>query len=118
MFQSDARGIATNHYTRGLLLLSSREGQRQTNLEEAIVCFQAVLQVYTLEDFPLEWAATQYNRGNAYVALQGEDWQENLGKAIICFHAALHILTIFQMSHHARVVTGAMNRAQETLALL
>ncbi len=42
------------------------KGNAGENLEIAIACYQAALQVRTREAFPKDWAATQNNLGDAY----------------------------------------------------
>jgi hypothetical protein len=50
----------------GIAYLSLLDGNQQSNLEAAIVCFQSVLEVLTHEDQPVGWAITQNNLGFAY----------------------------------------------------
>ena len=68
-------------------------GDRQANLERAIACYEAALQVYTREAFPVNWATTQNNLGNAYNNLPAGDRQANLERAIACYEAALQVYT-------------------------
>ena len=76
---------------------------------------QPYLQVYTHQQFPIDWAMTQYNRGNAYACLHGENQKTNLERAIACFYASLHIFNTLRMDFHAQVVMGAIKKAQERL---
>src|SRR2546421_41524 len=97
MIDSHAREIADAQYSRGLSYSMREEGDRQVNLETAIACFQAALQVYNCNEFPMDWAATQNNMGNAYSSLPGKDLearQANLKRAISCFTSALQIYTL------------------------
>ena len=68
-------------------------GDRQTNLEQAIECYEAALQVRTREAYPAQWAMTQNNLGAAYRNLPGGDRQANLERAIECYEAALQVYT-------------------------
>ncbi len=71
-------------------------GDRQANLEKAITCYHAALQVYTRDTFPIDWATAQNNLGAAYWTLASTDRQDrqaNLEKAIACSKAALQVYT-------------------------
>jgi tetratricopeptide (TPR) repeat protein len=65
----------------------------QANLRKAIACYNQALQVYTREQFPLDWARAHYNMGSAYSISQGEDRAANLRKAITCYEQALQVYT-------------------------
>jgi hypothetical protein len=90
-------------------------GDGQANQRRAIEHYEAALQVYTYEEFPIDWAMTQYNRGNAYASLRGENRKITLERATACFQASLHIFKIMHMESHGRVVIAAMKKAQEAL---
>lgn len=68
-------------------------GYRQANLETAITCYQAALQVYTQEAYPYDWAEVQNSMGAAYGSLPSGDRQANLERAIACYQAALQVWT-------------------------
>jgi tetratricopeptide (TPR) repeat protein len=68
-------------------------GDREANLRRAIACYEAALQVYTREAFPMQWAGTQNNLGIAYSDLPGGDREANLRQAIACYEAALQVRT-------------------------
>ncbi len=54
------------------------QGERGQNLELAIACYEAALQVRTPEAFPEKWAKTRNNLGIAYRnRIQGETRQES-----------------------------------------
>jgi predicted enzyme related to lactoylglutathione lyase len=57
-------------------------GSRADNLERAIEFYQAALTVYTLEDFPEDWAMTQNNLANAYSNRINGSRADNLERAI------------------------------------
>jgi hypothetical protein len=58
----------------------------------AIAAFQSALQVFTLEEFPLDWATAQNNLGNAYRNRILGDLEENSTQAIQCFQHAYRCL--------------------------
>ena len=63
------------------------------NIEQAISAYQQSLTVFTLEQFPKEWAFTQSLLGIAYYhRLQPDRFQENLKLAIAAFRQALTVL--------------------------
>ena len=93
-----------------------RPGQQaQANQQKAIESYEAALQVYTAEEYPIDWAMTQYNRGNAYASLRGEDERTELERALACFHVSLRMFNAMRMEYHAHVVGSALKRVQETL---
>ncbi len=64
------------------------------NIRDAIFYFQAALQVYTREDYPLAWASTQFALGNAFRAAAGSDRQANLEQAMSCYQGVLLVYTL------------------------
>jgi tetratricopeptide (TPR) repeat protein len=66
-------------------------GDRGENLQQAIECYQAALQVSTETAFPADWAITQNNLGAAYLYLPTGDRGDNLQRAIECYQAALRV---------------------------
>jgi CHAT domain-containing protein len=76
-----------------LLYLNRIRGDRAENLENAIAGYEAALEIYTKEDFPIDWAMTQNNRANAYLNRIRGDRAENLENAIAGYKAALEIYT-------------------------
>jgi len=81
------------HIKQGVAHLDLPGGDREGNLRQAIACFEAALQVWTREEFPVEWAMTQNNLGTADLDLPGGDHEENLRQAITCYEAALQVRT-------------------------
>jgi len=68
-------------------------GSRANNQEIAIAGYHTLLEVYTPEAFPEEWAVTQNSRGVAYLyRIRGEK-ADNLELAIEAFNQSLEILT-------------------------
>jgi len=66
---------------------------RANNLEIAITGYHTLLEVYTRDSFPYEWAGTQNNLGNAYrVRIRGEE-ADNLELAIAVYNLSLEVRT-------------------------
>ncbi|MBW4575784.1 MAG: tetratricopeptide repeat protein [Aphanothece sp. CMT-3BRIN-NPC111] len=68
-------------------------GNRASNLEIAITGYEIALTVYTREDFPSDWAATQNNLATAYIHRIRGDRAENLEQAIASYQVALTVYT-------------------------
>jgi CHAT domain-containing protein len=68
-------------------------GDRATNLQRAIACFQDALRIMRPEIAPLDYAATQNNLGAAYYELLTGNRAANLQQAIACFQEALRFRT-------------------------
>jgi CHAT domain-containing protein len=68
-------------------------GRRINNIEIAIICYQSVLTVYTLDAFPKQWAMTQNNLAAAYRNRIKGSRADNLECAIACYQAALTVRT-------------------------
>jgi tetratricopeptide (TPR) repeat protein len=108
--------MTQNHLGNAYLYLPS--GDRQTNLQPAIACYQAALQVLTREAFPVEWAMTQNHLGLADADLPGGDREANLKQAIACYQAAVPILSLTHMDDYAEVVSSNLEAAQKALQQL
>ncbi len=64
------------------------------NLRCAIVCYEGALnEVYTLESFPVERAATLVSLGNVHLKRPSGNRRENLEQARKCYRKALNIFT-------------------------
>ncbi|MBD0342698.1 MAG: tetratricopeptide repeat protein, partial [Microcoleus sp. Co-bin12] len=70
-----------------------RESVRAANIEEAIACYTAALEVYTRENYPEQWAMTQNNLANAYWNRREGVRTQNLEEAITRYTAALEVLS-------------------------
>src|SRR5205807_1365203 len=81
------------HYNLGLAYWALPSGDRAANLQQAIACYEAGLQVYTREAFPVSWARTQHSLGIAYRALPTGDRAANLQQSIAYHEAALQVYT-------------------------
>jgi len=69
------------------------EGDRCTNLEEAIACYTRAFEGFTRNTSPKEWAVTQYYLGLSYLERLAGEKVENQEAAIVCFMHALEVLT-------------------------
>ena len=68
-------------------------GSRADNLEIAITGYQTLLEVYTRDGFPEDWAMTQTNLGIAYRnRIRGEK-ADNLEQAIAAYKLSLEVYT-------------------------
>ena len=69
-------------------------GSRANNIEIAIACYEAVLEVFSREAFPEQWATIQNNLGNAYNKRIIGERAENIEIAIYCYWEALKFRTL------------------------
>ncbi|MEG4216921.1 CHAT domain-containing protein, partial [Microcoleus sp. Pol14C4] len=69
------------------------EGVRAANIELAISCYRSALEVYTRENYPENWAATQNNLGTAYSHIIEAVRAANIESAISCYRSALEVRT-------------------------
>jgi tetratricopeptide (TPR) repeat protein len=91
--QSDTLlGLGNLYYTTADY--SRINGSRADNLERAIAFYKAALTVYTLEDFPEDWAMTQNNLALAYSNRINGSRADNLERAIAFYEAALTVYTL------------------------
>ncbi|PSB42333.1 hypothetical protein C7B67_25460 [filamentous cyanobacterium Phorm 6] len=91
--QSDTLlGLGNLYYTTADY--SRINGSRADNLERAIAFYKAALTVYTLEDFPEDWAMTQNNLALAYSNRINGSRADNLKRAIAFYEAALTVYTL------------------------
>ncbi|MEC4816183.1 MAG: tetratricopeptide repeat protein [Scytonema sp. PMC 1069.18] len=77
----------------GTLIAQFPLSDKANNMEIAIACYETIIQVYTREAFPQEWAMTQLNLGNVYRERIKGDKADNIESAISYFQAALQVLT-------------------------
>ncbi len=68
-------------------------GSRANNLEIAITGYQTVLEVYTRDAFPEQWANTQNNLGIAYKNRIRGERADNLELAIAAYNLSLEVYT-------------------------
>ena len=73
----------------------------QSYLEQSVAACWAALKVYTREQFPQDWAATQNNLGNVLAVLgeraSGEQAARYLEQSVAAFRAALEVYTREQL---------------------
>ncbi|GCE93203.1 hypothetical protein NIES46_12520 [Arthrospira platensis NIES-46] len=77
----------------GSLIAKFPSGQRADNLEIAIACYEAALEVYTRTASPEQWAMTQNDLAIAYCNRIRGERAENLEMAIDYYKAALQVYT-------------------------
>jgi len=71
-----------------------KEIEEEKETEEEISFYQnLILEVYTCENSPQEWAMAQYNLGNAYLNRIKGEHEKNIENAINCYQSALKIYT-------------------------
>ena len=68
-------------------------GSRANNLEIAITGYQTLLEVYTRDVFPEDWAGSQNNLGNGYANRIRGERADNLELAIVAFNLSLEVRT-------------------------
>jgi hypothetical protein len=84
---------ADTHHNLGAAYKDRIKGEHSLNLEQAIACYEAALQVRTKEVSPQSWAETHNNLGIAYSHRICGERTQNLEKAIAVLQAALQIRT-------------------------
>lgn len=92
-FQRNLQRCASLQHNLGSAYADLPTGDRIANIQQAIACYDAALQVRTREAFPIDWAATQDNLGNAYADLPAGDRAVNIQQAITCYETALQVRT-------------------------
>ncbi len=61
-------------------------------MNEAVTAYRAALEVYTREQFPMDWAMTQNNLGNALQVLGRQTSRvEQMNEAVAAYRAALEV---------------------------
>jgi CHAT domain-containing protein len=68
-------------------------GNKAVNMDLSIAGYEAAMEVYTKQDFPLDWAMTQNNRAIVYSNRIRGDRAENLENAIAGYKAAVEVYT-------------------------
>jgi CHAT domain-containing protein/tetratricopeptide (TPR) repeat protein len=88
-----ARNIGVDFVSFSNLIQQFPKGNRASNLEIAIIGYELVLNIFTTDKFPEEWATTQNNLANAYYYKITGNRAENIDTAIACYQKALEIRT-------------------------
>lgn len=83
----------------GTALQERISGDRRQNIDEAMQCYQRVLQIRTRESMPHEWASTQMSMGNALQTRISGDRRANIDESIVYYRRALQIYTQESMPH-------------------
>ncbi|NER29440.1 MAG: CHAT domain-containing protein [Symploca sp. SIO1C4] len=88
------RGIQADKLFRfGYFIYDFPRGNRASNLEIAIACYEVLSQFYPRHTSPYLWAILQSELGNYYQDRIRGDRQENLKHAISLYQAALKVFT-------------------------
>lgn len=66
-------------------------GDKSNNIELAIIGYEIVLNVFTYEAFPIDWAKAQSNLGNLYANRIMGDKANNIEQSIAAFQKALYV---------------------------
>ena len=89
---------------------------RKKNSKKAIKEIREALKIYTLKQFPMQYAATQNNLGTAFGELSRiEDKAENSKKAIKAYREALKVYTLKQFPADYAMTQMNLGIALETL---
>jgi tetratricopeptide (TPR) repeat protein len=92
-WDAEARASAQFALANALLILGEQGGQAE-RLQEAVALYRAVLEEWTRERVPLDWARTQDNLGLALGALgEREAGTARLEEAVSAYRAALEEMT-------------------------
>jgi len=84
---------AENQNNLGIAYCERILGNKAENLEAAIRCFKAALEIYTQQNFPEKWADIQNNLALAYFYRILREKAENLEIAICSYQRAFKIYT-------------------------
>ena len=93
---SELRAAAQQALGDVLTQLDTGPDQAAAALREAIEVYEAALEVYTRDAYPVEYAMVHNNLGNAYRELPSataEDHELNLGRATAAYETALTVRT-------------------------
>jgi tetratricopeptide (TPR) repeat protein len=90
---NERENIAALFGTFGNLVQKFPLGDRALNLELSLVAYHLVLDIYTREAFPQDWATTQNNLGVTYSERLRGERAENLEKAMTAYELALQVYT-------------------------
>jgi len=89
---------------------------KDKNLAEAIDAYEEALRVYTLEEYPVDYAMIQNNLGAAYRSLaEVKERAANLTKAINAYEEALKIYTAERYPLYHKRVAASLDLTREML---
>ncbi|MEA5594765.1 CHAT domain-containing tetratricopeptide repeat protein [Rivularia sp. UHCC 0363] len=91
--KADAKFIAEGICDFSNLIQQFPFGNKASNMEIAITGYKVVLEVYTREAFPQDWAMIKNNLANAYSDRIKGDKADNIENAIKAYTAALTVRT-------------------------
>ncbi|HVB74562.1 MAG TPA: CHAT domain-containing protein [Ktedonobacteraceae bacterium] len=87
---------------RGALAVAYQQhlgGDRARQMESALVACEEALQVYTLEQYPYQYASVQVTLGNVHRERVLGVQRDNLERAIACHRAALSVHTLIDFPY-------------------
>src|SRR5579862_8849163 len=99
MNENEMREAAHDHYAQGLYYKDKTDGDRRENLEKAMACFKASLEIYAPSTFPENWAQVQHYLGVCYRMLPDGNRQTQLKMALHYFQASLEVYTRETFKH-------------------
>ena len=95
----------------------SQYRDKKDNSNKAIKAYETALEVYTLEEFPEDYAMIQNNLGNAYNTLADvEDKGENCSRAIDAYEEALKVYTLERFPMDYAMTQNNLGSAYQKLA--
>ncbi|GCF08497.1 CHAT domain-containing tetratricopeptide repeat protein [Dictyobacter arantiisoli] len=86
--------LATLCYELASAWIYHPHADRIQALETAIDLCEKVLRIYTLVDYPYQYAKAQHSRARAYWEYTTGKRRDNLEQAIACYHEALRVRTL------------------------
>jgi tetratricopeptide (TPR) repeat protein len=90
-------------------------GNREDNLQKAIICYYNTLRIYNEKKFPMGYATIQTKLGDAYTELLIGDQVENVQSAIRCYKNALRIYTEQEFPQQHTKTQNSLAMAQKKL---
>jgi tetratricopeptide (TPR) repeat protein len=86
---------------------------KNLNLKNATNAYREALKIFTLKDYPFDYAKTKNNLGECYRELSElQDQESNLKKSIACFEEALKVFEIETYPKQHQEVKSNLNLAQ------
>ena len=104
----NAHACASIHLTMATAFLEMPDGNRQQNLEMAVLNHLGALGMLTEASRPVDYATVQYNMGCAYAELANRFGQPVRDKAKLCYENAVRVFRKSGMSSDARKAQSAL----------
>ncbi len=86
-------------------------GNKAINLEIALTGYKSIDMVFTREESPQLWAATQNELGNAYLNRIGGERSQNIEEAIAAYQKALQVYTLSEFPESWALIKNNMGNA-------